>query len=272
MHPQPIEGSTSPFDRISRIDEHGEYWSARDLMPLLDYQRWEEFERIVARAALAAHNSGHNAEAAFVPITETSANREDAPEWTRESYRLTRFAAYLVAMNGDPRKPEVAAAQTYFAARMREAKARLPLPRRELSPRAIAELVIQESNRADAAEAEVADLALDATAWQVFASAEGDYSVSDAAKLLARDPSIDIGEIRLFTLLAEEGWIYRDRGDNAWRAYQSAINARRLTERAQSHQHPRTGELILDPPQVRVTAEGAKTLYRLLADRLALAS
>lgn len=106
----------------------------------------------------------------------------------------------------------------------------------------------------------LADLAPAAASWEVLASGRGDYSVADAAKILSRDPSIEIGQNRLFAALADIGWTYRQRSDNGWRVYQSAIAAGRLSEIPQSHTHPRTGERIVDPPQIRVTAKGLAEL------------
>jgi hypothetical protein len=60
-----LDRATSPFDAIKHTDEHGEHWSARELMPLLGYERWEGFEDAINRAHLAAANSGHDAEQAF---------------------------------------------------------------------------------------------------------------------------------------------------------------------------------------------------------------
>lgn len=97
-----------------------------------------------------------------------------------------------------------------------------------------------------------------ADAWDELASAEGDYSVADTAKFLAR-AGIDIGPQRLFDRLSEMGWIFRG-PQGKWRAYQDKVDAGYLTELPQSHHHPRTGELVLDPPQVRVTLRGLERL------------
>jgi prophage antirepressor-like protein len=147
----------------------------------------------------------------------------------------------------------------------------VPSPRRELSRRDLAEMVIAEADRADAAEALAAELAPAAQSWNVLASGDGDYSVGDAAKILSRDPAIKrLGRDRLFTVLDEANWIYRAQADGRWRAYQTAINAGRLSELPQSHYHPKTGDLVLDPPQVRVTAKGLADLRTLLGGSVPL--
>lgn len=125
-------------------------------------------------------------------------------------------------------------------------------------------LAADQCDRADMAEAKVAELAPAAAAWETLASAEGDYSVGDSAKILSRDPAIKIGQNRLFKFMGAEGWLFRGRGDNAWRVSQRAIERLVASEIPQTHYHPRTGELIVDPPQVRVTAKGLRELHRLL--------
>ena len=127
----------SPFDAIKRTDERGEYWSARDLMPLMGYDKWERFAGSVERAVLSMQAQGYN------PDVEASRLREafGKTNQRREDFRLTRFAAYLVAMNGDPRKPEVAAAQAYFAVRTRQAETSSATVA-ELSRRDLARMVI----------------------------------------------------------------------------------------------------------------------------------
>ena len=106
----------SPFDSIRQVDDQGEFWSARDLMPLLGYEQWRRFDDALTRAGSAAYNAGHHPDQHFCQLRQKGIGRPQT------DYRLTRYACYLVAMNGDPRKPEIAAAQTYFAVKTREAE------------------------------------------------------------------------------------------------------------------------------------------------------
>lgn len=140
-----------------------------------------------------------------------------------------------------------------------------------LTNRDLALMVIAEADRADLAEKRVAELAPAAESWETLAAANGDYSVADAAKVLSRDPGIQIGRDRLFTVLARLGWTYRG-GDGRWRIKQSAVETGRLSEMPSSHYHPRTGELVLDPPQVRVTVKGVHDLRQALGAREAAVS
>ena len=87
-----------------------EFWSARDLMPFLGYREWRRFADAIERARTSADIQGHDVGRMFSQVKGVVAS--DNPNGTeRADVLLTRFAAYLVAMNGDPRKPEVAAAQ-----------------------------------------------------------------------------------------------------------------------------------------------------------------
>ncbi len=113
---------TSPFDAIRQINENGqEYWSARDLQSPLGYVKWERFKDAVERAMIACKNSGHTPEDHF-PDVGKGIKGGKGVDMEIQDYHLSRYACYLVAMNGDPRKPEIASAQTYFATKTREAE------------------------------------------------------------------------------------------------------------------------------------------------------
>lgn len=111
---------------------------------------------------------------------------------------------------------------------------------------------------ATTALAKVQELTPKAAAWDELASADGDYEVADAAKMLAR-AGVETGRQRLFGQLESIGWIYRATSGK-WKARQSAVDNGYLAEKPMSHHHPRTGELVLDPPQVRVTLRGLERL------------
>lgn len=114
------------------------------------------------------------------------------------------------------------------------------------------------------AEARVAELEPVAKSWNVLAAADGDFSVADAAKLLSRDPEVTMGRDRLFTVLAAQKWTYRQIADGRPRVMQYAVERGWMSELPQSHYHPRTGELVLDAPQVRVTVKGVHELHKRL--------
>lgn len=123
IQPQAWAGP-NPFDAIRRTRGDGsEYWMARELMPLQGYGKWERFASAIDRAKIAAANTGVDVSSAFVQVTQLP-GAGNLGDQRRYDYELSRFACYLVAMNGDPRKPEVARAQAYFAVRAREAETR----------------------------------------------------------------------------------------------------------------------------------------------------
>lgn len=114
--------SGSPFDAIRQVRADGtEFWSARDLLPLMGYANWRNFETPVRRAMKTAANQGMDVASLFAGSRKVAASGPAA-----EDFELSRYAAYLVAMNGDPNIPEVAEAQHYFAVRTREAEVRQP--------------------------------------------------------------------------------------------------------------------------------------------------
>ncbi len=126
------------------------------------------------------------------------------------------------------------------------------------------EIARRERAGREAAQQQVRELEPAAHSWSVLASADGDFAVADAAKILSRDPAIKIGRDRLFRVLREYEWAFRQGADSKHRAMQYAVDRGWLSEIPQSHYHPRTGELVLDPPQVRVTIKGLHALHKRL--------
>lgn len=107
------------FDTIRHLNSYGEeYWSARELMPLLGYDKWERFEDAIDRARAACENAGQSVEDHLPPAGKLITAGKGARREIKD-YSLSRFGCYLVAMNGDPRKAEIAAAQAYFAVQTR---------------------------------------------------------------------------------------------------------------------------------------------------------
>jgi anti-repressor protein len=132
-------------------------------------------------------------------------------------------------------------------------------------PQSYAEALQLAADQARQIEAQAEHLAIaapKAEAWDHLASAKGDYAVADAAKILSRHPLIKVGRDRLFTIMAGHGWIYRRELDRRWTVYQRAVDAGWLTELPSSHYHPRTGELVLDAPQIRVMVKGLAELQK----------
>jgi DNA-damage-inducible protein D len=95
------------------------YWYGRDLMEILGYVRWENFKEVVEKSISACKNSGYVSVNHFRDITETIASGKGAKK-KRENLVLSRYACYLIAMNGDTNKLEVSTAQTYFAVQTRK--------------------------------------------------------------------------------------------------------------------------------------------------------
>ena len=112
--------SNQSFEDIKHIDENGiEYWYARELQLVLDYKEWRKFENVIKKAIDACENSGISAFEHFVG-TDKLSKRANNAEVLISDYKLTRYACYLIAQNGDPRKAVIALAQTYFAIQTRK--------------------------------------------------------------------------------------------------------------------------------------------------------
>ncbi len=115
----PTIGDAS-FENLKQSNEHdAEYWSARDLQPLLGYSQWRRFEDAIKRAITSCEQSGNNPGHHFAGVGKPIIGGKGAVQ-TVDDYQLSRFACYLIAQNGDPRKPEIANAQKYFAIQARK--------------------------------------------------------------------------------------------------------------------------------------------------------
>ncbi len=107
------------FEDRKRINQHGiEYWSARDLQALLGYSKWQRFENAIQKAIESCKQSGNNPKHHFTGAGNPISNGKGRSQ-VIDDYHLSRFACYLIAQNGDPRKPEIAQAQKYFAIQTR---------------------------------------------------------------------------------------------------------------------------------------------------------
>ena len=107
------------FEGIRQQDTEGnEFWSARDLQPLLEYATWDKFKRVIEKAIEACGQSGNEADDHFSQ-TGKMVDIGSAAKREIEDYRLSRYACYLIVQNGDPSKPVIANGQTYFAMQTR---------------------------------------------------------------------------------------------------------------------------------------------------------
>ena len=107
------------FEDIKHIDENGiEYWNARELQVVLNYKEWRKFENVINKAKMACENTGISIFEHFVGVDKLSKRANNAEVMIKD-YKLTRYACYLIAQNGDSRKKVIALAQTYFAVQTR---------------------------------------------------------------------------------------------------------------------------------------------------------
>lgn len=201
-----IVQDASPFDAGRHPCPQGgeDRWSARWLMEQMGYPTWQHFEPVIERAKTAAHNEGFNVRTLF------TVNREKTGGRPQTDYLVTRYAAYLIAMNGDPRKREVSAAQHYFAVKTREAElgAAVTLSGPELLARAVLEAQRMLAEK-DAAIGELATkVEADAPkveAYERFLEADGNYAVGTVAKMLGISQNKLFSELRARGVLIAKG-------------------------------------------------------------------
>jgi len=122
MKTEVIYSLTSTFEGHAHKTESGiEFWLARDLQHLLGYAKWENFLNAVSKAKTACVVSGHHAPDHF-PDVRKMVDLGSGSQREVDDIMLTRYACYLIAQNGDPKKQEIAFAQTYFAIQTRKAE------------------------------------------------------------------------------------------------------------------------------------------------------
>jgi anti-repressor protein len=240
--------------------------------PLRSVQADGEANFVAADAATVLELGNVSSSLALLDDDEKGLHTVETPGGPQQMATVTEAGLYSLILRS--RKPQAKAFKRWITHEV------LPAIRKtgryELAPalptsyaEALRELAATVEER-DAASAALAAAAPAADAWNHLASANGDFSVADAAKILSRDPNISIGRDRLFTLMDRWSWVYRPGGFDRYRVYQTQIETGRLSELPSSHYHPRTGELVLDPPQVRVTAKGMQEIRNRLTKETAM--
>lgn len=112
--------SEDVFEKIKHINEYGqEYWCARELQVALEYSQWRRFHDVIVKAKAACESSKNNVGDHFANVGKMIIAGKGA-EREVDDYELSRYACYLIVMNGDPRKEVIALGQTYFAVKTRQ--------------------------------------------------------------------------------------------------------------------------------------------------------
>jgi len=106
------------FEEAVHVEGDVEYWLARELQKLLGYAQWRNFERVLDQARIACGHAGEGVDDHFADVSKMVGLGSDAARAIGD-VALTRYACYLIAQNGDPRKPEIAFAMNYFAVQTR---------------------------------------------------------------------------------------------------------------------------------------------------------
>lgn len=255
---QPLGGS--PFDSLKQVRADGtEFWSARELCTLMGYSTWQKFENPLNRAMATAVNQGHDTENLFTRSVKVSGQRGPASA----DFELSRFAAYLVAMNGDPNMRAVAAAQAYFAIQTRVAETTPAAT--ELSRMQILQMALDAETENLALKAKVTE---DAPKVEYVKTYVADEDLIIMSTIASRH---DIREKQLRGLLRARDWIFLQTSSR-WSGSKGELeDMRRWSEyadykpyfrRVMQHHAPRfKGEVN---HSLKVTPQGAEAITRLI--------
>ena len=110
---------TSAFDELKHTEDEIEFWYARELQSVLEYKKWENFSKVIKTAMIACKISEHDVNDHFIEYKKEISMAKGAKRKIQD-YKLSRYACYLIVMNGDPRKKIIADGQTYFAVKTRQ--------------------------------------------------------------------------------------------------------------------------------------------------------
>jgi DNA-damage-inducible protein D len=224
----------SPFDQIRRVRDDGtEYWSARELMPLLGYETWQRFAETVERARVSMTITHPSiVDAAFKQVTQLS-DAANLGQRERQDFELSRFACYLTAMRGDERKPEVAAALAYFAIKTHEAEVRPQLTLQEQALLLASQLLktanslamIEHQRELDAPKVE---------AYDEFLNTEGCLTVEEFGKTRGMPgPRLIWGVLVGIAFLRSDNQLPMQNHINAKRAFVDSHGTTQITHKGQ---------------------------------------